>query len=227
MRRNRKQKRRRIEFENVFWIKDKLCTKNMIPGEKVYDERLFKKGKDEYRAWDPERSKPAAAIYKNLNHFPLKEGFKVLYLGFASGTTGSHFSDIIGPEGIVYGVEISDRVLRESLPLCKKRKNIVPLMMNARKPEDYSWVEEVDMIFADVAIPDMTDVFIRNAKMFLKKDGFGMLTIKSRSIDVTEKPVVIYKKERAKLEKMFNVTDFVRLDPYERDHGFFVVKMKK
>lgn len=31
-------------------------------------------------------------------------GAKVLYLGAASGTTVSHVSDIIGPEGIVYAV---------------------------------------------------------------------------------------------------------------------------
>jgi fibrillarin-like pre-rRNA processing protein len=223
---SKKKGKRRVEFENVYWIGGKLCTKNLVPGEKVYDERLIKKGEDEYRTWDPKRSKPASAIYKNLNHFPMKKGFKVLYLGFASGTTGSHFSDIVGPEGIIYGIEISDRVLRESLQMCGKRKNIMPLLMDARKPEEYFWVEEVDVIFADVAIPDMTDVFIRNAKVFLKEGGYGMLTLKSRSIDVTERPNVIYKKERAKLEKMFNITDFVTLDPYERDHGFFVVKKK-
>ncbi|OGI15659.1 hypothetical protein A3K63_04475 [Candidatus Micrarchaeota archaeon RBG_16_49_10] len=225
-RRPRERERKRSEFEGVSWIDGKLCTQNLVPGQKVYEERLMSKGGVEYRAWDPQRSKPAAAIYNGLNHFPMKKGLKILYLGFASGTTGSHFSDIIGPEGIIYGIEISDRVLRESLPLCHKRKNIVPLLMNARKPEDYSWVESVDFIFADVAIPDMTEVFIRNAKVFLKDGGFGMLTIKSRSIDVTARPEDIYKRERVKLEEFFTVTDFVTLDPHERDHGFFVVKRK-
>lgn len=36
-------------------------------------------------------------------------GSKVLYLGAASGTSVSHVSDIVGPEGAVYAVEFSHR----------------------------------------------------------------------------------------------------------------------
>ena len=88
-------------------------------------EGLIKTKDGEFRVWDARRSKPAAAIYKGLNQFPLKEGMKILYLGFASSTTGSHFSDIIGKDGLIYGIEISDRTLRESLEVAKERKNIV------------------------------------------------------------------------------------------------------
>jgi len=58
------------KFENVFWIKGKLCTKNLVPGEQVYDERLIKTRQGEFREWDARRSKPSAAMYKNLHHFP-------------------------------------------------------------------------------------------------------------------------------------------------------------
>jgi fibrillarin-like rRNA methylase len=34
---------------------------------------------------------------------------QVLYLGAASGTTVSHVSDVVGPEGMVYAVEFSHR----------------------------------------------------------------------------------------------------------------------
>jgi fibrillarin-like pre-rRNA processing protein len=213
-------------FEDVFWIKDKLCTKNLTPGEQVYGERLIKTNQGEFREWEARRSKPAAAVYKNLHHFPLKKGMKVLYLGAASGTTCSHFSDIVGKKGIIYGIEISDRVLRELIPIAKKRKNIIPLLLDARKPEEYSWIEQVDIVYADVALKDQSKILIRNAKLFLKPQGFGMIAIKSRSIDVTEKPQIIYKKERKILEKFFHVTDFVKLHPYEKDHGFFVLKRK-
>jgi len=213
-------------FENVFWVNGKLCTKNLVPGEQVYDERLIKTGQGEFREWDAHRSKPSAAIYKNLHHFPLKKEMKVLYLGVASGTTCSHFSDIVGKEGIIYGIEISDRVLRELIPVAERRKNIVPLLLDARKPEEYPWIEEVDLLYADIALKDQSEILVRNAKMFLKPQGFGMIAIKSRSIDVTEKPEIVYKKQRRILEKFFHVTDFVKLDPYERDHGFFVLKRK-
>ena len=39
----------------------------------------------------------------------MKPGAKVLYLGAASGTSVSHVSDIVGPEGTVYAVEFSHR----------------------------------------------------------------------------------------------------------------------
>ena len=37
----------------------------------------------------------------------------MLYLGAASGTTVSHVSDVVGPEGMVYAVEFSHRPGRD------------------------------------------------------------------------------------------------------------------
>lgn len=213
-------------FENVFWVNGKLGTQNLTPGKKVYGEKLIKSRGREFRLWDARRSKPAAAIYKKVHHFPVKKGMKILYLGFASSTTGSHFSDVIGKDGVIYGIEISERILREALPVAKERGNIVPILADARKPEKYPWIEQVDLIYADIAIRDQSKVLIRNAETFLKSKGFGMIAIKARSIDVTEKPRVIYKQQRKILEKKFNVTDFVTLEPYERDHCFMVLKAK-
>ncbi|MBS3052218.1 MAG: fibrillarin-like rRNA/tRNA 2'-O-methyltransferase [Candidatus Aenigmarchaeota archaeon] len=214
------------KFPGIFLFKNNLATKNLVPGKRVYEEQLFKHNGIEYREWISFRSKPAAAIKKGLNQFPLLEKMKVLYLGLASSTTASHFSDIVGKDGLIYGIEISERVLRDTLPVAKERENLVPLLANGRNPESYSWIEEVDLVYADIAIPDMTEVFIRNCEFFLKPKGFAMIAIKSRSIDVTQKPQIIYKNERKKLENKFNVVDFVTLEPLERDHGFFVCKAK-
>jgi len=214
------------EFEGTFLADGKLCTKNMIPGKRVYDEFLYNSKHGELRSWDPRRSKPAAAIYKGLHHFPLKKGMKVLYLGVASGTTCSHFSDLVEKEGIIYGIEISDRVLREILTIAKERGNIVPILADARMPEEFPWIEDVDLVYADIAIKDQSEVLIRNCKKFLKPGGFAMIAIKSRSIDVTKRPTDVYKEERKKLEQFLNVTDFVTLEPHERDHGYFVLKRK-
>lgn len=58
-------------------------------------------------------------------------------------------------KGIVYAVEFSNRSGRDLVNLAKKRTNVVPLIMDARKPLEYrSLVGMVDTIFADVAQPD-------------------------------------------------------------------------
>lgn len=216
------------KFYGLFLIDSKLATINLAPGEKVYGEELVKIGKKEYRVWDYWRSKPVAAIKKGLEEFPIRKGMKILYLGIASGTTASHFSDIIGKEGIIYGVEFSERVLRELIPHAGKRGNIVTILADARKPEDYqnTILEKVDLVYCDVASPDEIELFIRNCKKFLKTKGFGMIAVKSRSIDVLKEPKVIYKEARKKLEELFDILDFLILDPYEKDHGFFVLRLK-
>ena len=65
--------------------------------------------KIEYRVWNPFRSKLAAAVLAGVDNIHIKPGAKVLYLGGASGTSVSHVSDIVGPEGTVYAVEFSHR----------------------------------------------------------------------------------------------------------------------
>ncbi|CAH8391776.1 unnamed protein product [Eruca vesicaria subsp. sativa] len=93
----------------VFIAKGKeeaLVTKNLVPGEAVYNEkRISVQNEDgtktEYRVWNPFRSKLAAAILGGVDNIYIKPGAKVLYLGAASGTTVSHVSDLVGPARIV------------------------------------------------------------------------------------------------------------------------------
>ncbi len=92
---------------------DALLTKNMVMGESVYGEKRIsvddENGKLEYRVWNPFRSKLAAAILGGVDKIHMTPGSKVLYLGAASGTSVSHVSDVVGPEGMVYAVEFSHR----------------------------------------------------------------------------------------------------------------------
>ena len=44
-----------------------------------------------------------------VDNIHIKPAAKVLYLGAASGTSVSHVSDIVGPQGAVYAVEFSHR----------------------------------------------------------------------------------------------------------------------
>ncbi len=211
-------------FDGVFRHGKSLLTLNPEPGRRLFTEQLASIGGRDFRVWDPNRSKPAAAIAKGLKNFPLKTGMKVLYLGIASGQTASYFSDIIGPGGIIYGVEISGRCFRELLPTARARGNIVPILADARKPETYAWIEHVDIVMEDVATNDQSEIMIRNAERFLKPGGYAMMVIKSRSIDVTKEPRGIYKAELEKLSKHFKVIQSLELDPHERDHLFILMR---
>lgn len=151
-------------FPGVYILRgkdDALLTKNMVPGESVYNEKRVSVDnpatgeKTEYRVWNPFRSKLAAAIVGGVENIFMQPGSKVLYLGAASGTTVSHVSDLVGPEGVVYAVEFSKRSGRDLVNMAKKRPNIVPIIEDARHPQKYRMlINMVDTVFADVAQPD-------------------------------------------------------------------------
>ena len=76
------------------------------------------------------------------------------------------------------------------------RKNIVPIIQDAKKPDQYfSVFSKVDVAYVDIAQPDQTKIAIANCKMYLKKRGILFLVIKSRSIDVTKEPNQIINEE--------------------------------
>lgn len=209
----------------IFKDENRLYTKNLILGKRVYGEKLVDVKDTQLREWDPTRSKLAAAILNGMNINPIKEGSKVLYLGASTGTTPSHISDIVGPKGIVYCLEFAERVFRSVVELQKDRKNIAPILVDARKPEEYSWIEECDIVYVDIAQPDETEISIRNAKEFLKFNGYMLIAIKSRSIDVTKDPKQVYKEEKIKLQESdFEIVDIINLEPYEKDHAMIVCK---
>lgn len=204
---------------------ERIATKNLVPGQKVYGERVIKWEGEEYRIWNPNRSKLAAAILNGLKNFPIKPRTNVLYLGIASGTTASHVSDIIGWEGKIFGIEFSPRVLRELVPLVEERRNIVPILGDATKPEEYrALVTKVDVIFEDVAQPTQAKILIDNAKVYLKSGGYGMIAIKSRSIDVTKEPEEVFREVEKELSEYFEVVERISLEPYEKDHALIVVR---
>ena len=204
---------------------EKIATKNLVPGQRIYGERVVKWEGEEYRIWNPRRSKLGAAIMNGLKNFPIKPGKSVLYLGIASGTTASHVSDIIGWEGKIFGIEFSPRVLRELVPIVEERRNIVPILGDATKPEEYrALVTKVDVIFEDVAQPTQAKILIDNAKPYLKSGGYGMIAVKSRSIDVTKEPEEVFRLVENELSEYFEIVERISLEPYEKDHALFVVR---
>jgi len=216
--------------KNIFWVKTegekKLATENLVPGNQVYKEKLVPKKGIEYRVWNPFRSKLAASIMKDLEEFPFQEKSSVLYLGVSTGTTISHISDIVGPKGIIFGVEHSSRVARDFLDrVASHRKNIIPIIQDARQPQDYfSVYDKVDIVYCDIAQPDQTEIAISNCKLYLKNNGYLFLVIKTRSIDVTQPPKKIIADELKKLRTDFQILQQIDLHPYDKDHAMIIAK---
>lgn len=223
-------------YEGVFIVKgkeDALATKNLVVGESVYGEKRVSVGESsdnqiEYRVWNPFRSKLAASMMAGLDNVHIKPGTKLLYLGAASGTTVSHCSDLVGPEGLVYAVEFSHRSGRDLLNVAKKRPNIIPIVEDARHPHKYRMlVGMVDTIFADVAQPDQARIVALNAHHFLKNGGHCVISIKANCIDSTAAPEAVFAGEVNKLkEEKFKPREQVTLEPYERDHAVVVAEYR-
>jgi fibrillarin-like pre-rRNA processing protein len=215
------QSRSEIKQIKVNGIRE-YATPNLVRGLTVYGEKLVKLDDEEYRIWDPFRSKLAAAMRKGLRDFPLKYGDKVLYLGASTGTTVSHVSDLIGNKGLVFAVEPAVRVARELIEnVASKRKNVIPIIQDARRPESYfSVFGNVDLVYCDIAQSDQTEIAIKNCNNFLKKEGILLIVIKTRSIDVTMSPHSVVVRESEKLRKNnFHINQTINLDPFDKDHA--------
>jgi fibrillarin-like pre-rRNA processing protein len=216
----------KMKLPNTEMIAGRLYTLNLVKGFNPFNEVLVLRGKKEYREWNPNRSKLGAAIVKGVI-LSMEQGWKVLYLGIAHGYTASRVATIVGNDGIVYGVEMSERCFNDLLPLTEKLTNIVPVLSDARKTENYDWVEPCDLVYCDIADRQMTEIAIDNCRKFLKPKGTLMLAIKARSIDVTESPRKIVLQEIEKLKKAdFRVDDWKMLDPFEKDHAMIVATME-
>jgi fibrillarin-like pre-rRNA processing protein len=222
-------------WSDIFWLiledgTRRLATRNLVPGKSVYGERLLEWNGNEYRLWDADRSKLAAAIVKEVTPIPIRPSGRILYLGAASGTTASHVSDIVGEHGAVYCVEFSARVMRELIAsLCADRSNIHPILEDVRFPERYRQaVGRVDAIYCDVAQPEQAKIIADNADTYLEPGSGALLAIKSRSIDVTRSPSQIFKKEIATLESRgFSIKSNVRLEPFDQDHAMVSMTYKE
>ena len=178
----------------------------------VYGEKMLRN----YRIWDPYRSKLAALYYKGTG-LELGKDDVVLYLGAANGTTVSHVADYTEA---VYAVEIAPRPMQDLLAVAGKRKNIVPIMADASRPERYApLLEPVDLLYLDVADPDQVGIAWRNS-IFLKQAGCALLMLKTRSIDVRSEPEDVLAESIAQLEaKDFVIRETKWLLPYHQDHA--------
>lgn len=209
--------------EGVFKIDGRYHTLNLVPGTSVYGEDILHLDDAEYRQWDPNRSKLGAFLVKQ-GSLPFQYDSEVLYLGAADGTTVSHISDIL-TDGKIYAVEVAKNPYRNLLQLSKKRKNIFPILSDARCPEEYrELVNEVDLVYQDIAQRDQVEIFIKNLD-FLNEGQHGMIAVKSRSIDVSTSPGKIYQEVKKKFEDNdYEVVMQVDISKWQKDHAVLVVE---
>jgi len=203
----------------------KLYSKNLVPGNKVYGEKLITFKGEEYREWDPYRSKLAAMILEKPSVDFLSNELKCLYLGASSGTTISHLSDIVY-NGIIYGVEFAERSMRQLIQNTNNRKNIVPILGDANFPEKYanSVFTNIDLVYQDIAQPNQAQIAIANCSYYLKDKGTLILAIKSQSIDSVQKPEKIYIQEKKILEKAgYKISESFNIHKYAANHIILIV----
>lgn len=192
----------------------RLATRSSDPVP-VYGEHI----QNGYRHWDPYRSKLAALILKGRGQAlpSLNKDSKVLYLGAASGTTVSHVADIVCA-GLVYAVEFSARSMRDLVRLCERRDNIIPILADAAKPEEYApLLEPVDLVYQDVAQRNQAQIASLNCARYLCRGGELYMMLKSRSVDATASPKAVLQSELKKLEG-FESVEVMDIEPYHLDH---------
>lgn len=208
----------------IFQREGLIYTENADSGKSVYGENLIEVDGTEYRRWIGKRSKVGAAIQNGMD-IDLSPEMNVLYLGAASGTTVSHFSDILN-EGVIVGVEYSDTVIKGLVDLAESRDNIAPVLGNARNPEEYEdYLDEYDYVFQDISQRDQAEIFLKNCRKYLKKGGTGLLAIKARSISDSRPVEEIFDEVKDKISEELEIVDEIGLDPYEKEH--LVVKLEK
>jgi fibrillarin-like pre-rRNA processing protein len=214
------------KIKGIYKDRNQLFTINPsdCKNKKIYGEKIVKiKGK-EFRSWNPYRSKLSALLLKNID-IKIKSDFDILYLGAATGTTVSHISDIL-VNGTIYAIESSAVSMKKLLELCKKRKNIVPILEDAFHSDKYqSIVPKVDFLYQDISQRNQSKIFNENIDRYLKKNRNAVIMVKARSIDISMKPDKVYEKVCSELKDSgLKIVNKIELLPFDKDHAAIIVK---
>ena len=236
-----------VTDSSIFWIKLNnslmLATKNLVRGNRCYNERLVQLNGEEYRIWKHYRSKLAAGIIHGLEILPIIEKSRILYLGASQGITVSHVSDMIGTEGIIYAVEHSHETAKKlQEEVTSKRKNIKPIIMDAAKPSQYQIIDrKVDVVYVDLDQPNEMEIAILNCKMYLQVGGYLLLMVKTRLVDqyqgkkfiINDKSELVNTIEEINTKKYttmdslkvnFEIIQQINLADFFKEHSLIVAK---
>ncbi|MBM3199340.1 fibrillarin-like rRNA/tRNA 2'-O-methyltransferase [Candidatus Woesearchaeota archaeon] len=171
-------------------------------------------------------SKLIAAMKKGTI-IPLSKGDVVLYLGASHGVTPEIIAELVGEEGFVFCLDVAPDVVRKLVEVCEKHENMCPLLFDANKPEEYSdKITEVDMIYQDITQKSQVDIFLKNIARFLKRGGFAIIALKTKSIDSVKGKEEVLETVKKELEKGLRIVSITDLDPYHKDHYFIICRKK-
>ena len=158
-----------------------LWTRNAVKGVSIRGERRKRDGRNEWRLWNPNRSKVAASILKTKRDASAllpESGSTCLYLGASSGGTVSHIHDNVCGAGNHHGgqvvaVDISPRMMRNLVKLAERRQGLVPVLADARNPLAVApYIRgKADWLHQDLSIGDQAETFVRMTSAFLKQGG--------------------------------------------------------
>jgi len=107
--------------------------------------------------------------------------------------------------------------------VCEGRKNMVPILGDATRPEELKFaIESAEIVYQDIAQKNQAGIFVKAMRSF--KARAGMLSLKARSEDVTRNPAKIFEEARQLLQREgFQVLDVMDLAPFEKDHAMLSV----
>ena len=229
-----------------------MATKNLSKGESVYGEELITieerkenndsesssedcniipikfqniENKVEYRVWDIFYSKLGALIENGIQNIFMKPGSRVLCLGAGndSFSTISHISDLVGKDGTVYAVEISEIKGLNIKNMAKKRENLTPIINDAKKPYNYKNLisDLVDCIYVDISSKDLASIISINAGFFLKNKGGFICVINDNNENSNLKSQVSKFDEQIKLLREYNlyVKEFISLESFAKGYA--------
>jgi len=212
-----------VKCPNIMTDGKHIYSKNLVPGNCSYGERLVMYDGAEYRQWDPNRSKLAAYLLLSNKSCDIQTDDVVLYLGASTGTTVSHISDIV-THGRIFAIEISKRIFRKLMANVAPRKNILPMIGDARDEDLMEGIlDKADYAYCDIAQPDQVKIFLTNMHQYHCRSG--MLMLKCRSIDVSSNPSSVLEESIEKIRgKGFNPMDPVDISYYDKDHYAILVR---
>ena len=113
----------------IYQDKRRIYTRNILPGKSFFQEKLVKDKDNEYREFDPKRSKLAATIMKGCTNVGIRKEDVILYLGVSHGYTASFVSDIVGNEGLIFGIDPAPRVVRDLVFLSEEKKILYQFLL--------------------------------------------------------------------------------------------------
>ena len=211
--------------KRIFWItlgeQKHVATINLVPGMKVYNEKLVEKDGMEYRIWNPFRSKLAAAINNGLEYLPINTGSKVLCFN-ASEITVSHISDIVGKDGVVYFVTdkklLSNRFLKK---ICPIRSNIILIQESFSGDNHYSQISEsIDFVYLDLTQSEVIKT-ITNWQKYLKIPKCFSLIFQKNNFGKNKKSDNLTLDETL-IQDNFKIIQVVQLGDFFKTHSMML-----